>query len=68
MTKPSPLTIDDFADFEINQLLAGDIRAAKQLVCVVNVIRGEVYYEVIHPGGVHRFDWLSNAIEKYNEV
>ena len=68
MTKPRTLDYNDFADYEINQLLAGDIRAAKQLVCVVNVTRGRVHYEVIHPGGMHRFDWLNNAVEKYNEV
>ncbi|MFH1760312.1 MAG: hypothetical protein ABIA63_04350 [bacterium] len=68
MTKPRTLNYNDFADYEINQLLVGDIRAAKQLVCVVNVIGATVDYEVICAAGVYRFGRFSEAVRKYNEV
>uniref|UniRef100_A0A6M3IYM2 Uncharacterized protein n=1 Tax=viral metagenome TaxID=1070528 RepID=A0A6M3IYM2_9ZZZZ len=62
------LKIEDFLDVEINHLLAGDLRTAKKLVCVVQVYRETVHYEVVTMDGVFKYSHLACAVRKYNEV
>ena len=62
------ITAHIFADFEINQRLIWDIKAAKKIFCVVNVFNGSLYYSVVCPGGVYRCAGLSEAVDIYNEV
>lgn len=63
-----PITIEDFDDCEIAQIIVADQAQAKEIVCVVHVGKCRLHFEVLSRGEVYEYPFLACAIRKYNEV